>query len=305
MRFINLRTRAEESLSFPSVLCIGNFDGVHLGHRQLVDSVLEKARILKQKYPEIVSGAWFFDSNFYKHTAEIFTIDEKLDIFASLGLDYAIIANFNEIKNTSPEDFVRQILQNDCKCVFAVCGENFRFGTKASGSANDLVEIMNGNAEIVTLLTDCERVVSSTYIRELLANGDIENANRLLSSNYSLISCVVHGKALGRKLGIPTINQFSEDKELILKNGIYCTKCTIDGELYYGVTNVGIRPTVDATDQKNIETHLIGYDGDCYDKLVKVEFLSRLRDEIKFDSVDELRLQIQKDLINTKKYFKI
>lgn len=306
MKFINLKTRTEENaILFPSVLCVGNFDGVHIGHRQLVEEVRKQVPALKKAYPNIVSGAWFFDSTSYKHAPEIYTLDEKLDAFESLGLDYAVIADFDEMKYMSPEEFVAQILRKECQCVFAVCGENFRFGSKAAGSASDLARLMQGNADIVTLLTDEEKIVSSTYIRELLSNGDIENANRLLDSRYSLTAPIVHGKALGRTLGLPTINQFSEDKNLILKSGIYCTVCTIDGKKFYGVTNVGIRPTVNDSEIKNIETHIIDYSGDCYGKLVKVEFVSRLRDEIKFTSLDELKSQILSDINNTKKYFKI
>lgn len=299
-----MKTKAEEALlSRPSVLCIGNFDGVHLGHRQLVASVLDKYQKLKNEYTDLVSGAWFFDSNFYKSTVEIYSIDEKLDAFASLGLDYAIIADFDEMKSLVPTAFVNDILKHECKCVHAVCGENFRFGAKASGDSNSLIELMNGAATVVPLLSFEDYIVSSTYIRALLAAGNISLANNLLGSNYSISEIVVHGKALGRKLGIPTINQNIQNKNLILKNGIYSTVCTVDGVEYYGVTNVGVRPTVEKTDRKNIETFLIDFDGNCYGKQVKVEFISRVRDEMKFETVDALKSQIQKDIDFTKKYF--
>ena len=133
--------------------------------------------------------------------------------------------------------------------------------------------------------------------------GNIVQANSLLGKNYSICETVIHGKALGRKLGIPTINQNVSEKRLILKNGIYATICTIDGKQYRGVTNVGIRPTVDDNGLQNIETHIIDFDGDCYDKIVKVEFISRIRDEMKFDSVDSLKSQILKDISATICFF--
>ena len=301
MRFINLKTKLEERfVSQPTILCIGNFDGVHLGHRQLVDAVLEKYFILKKTYPDIVCGAWFFDSNFYKNTNEIYSLNEKLDVFASLGLDYAIIADFEEMKCLSPVDFAHKILQEQCKCIHAVCGENFRFGSKAMGDSHSLLELMNGNATIVPLLTKGDTVISSTYIRSLLSFGNIEQTNILLANNYSITEVVVYGKQLGRKLGLPTINQNITSKQLILKNGIYATVCTIDNKQYYGVTNVGTRPTVDNNDQKNIETHIINFQDDCYGKKVKVEFIARLRDEIKFNNVDDLKHQIKQDIIATK-----
>ena len=306
MRFINLKTKAEVcSISQPTILCIGNFDGVHLGHRQLVDAVLDKHIAFKKAHPCVASGAWFFDSNFYKNTDEIYSLNEKLDVFASLGLDYAIIADFEEMKSLSPTDFVYQILQEQCKCIHAVCGENFRFGAKAMGDSNALFELMNGNATIISLLTKDNTVISSTYIRSLLACGDIEQVNILLANNYSITETVVYGKQLGRTLGLPTVNQNINSKKLILKNGIYATICIIDDKQYYGVTNIGTRPTVDNNDQKNIETHIIDFHDDCYGKEVKVEFVARLRDEIKFNNIDDLKHQIQQDIASTKQFFKI
>ena len=305
MRFIDLKTRVEATfISSPTVLCIGDFDGVHLGHRQLVASVLQQINTLKNEHPNVVSGAWFFDSNTYKAAREIYTIEEKLNVFASLGLDYAIIADFDEMKSLPPENFVYDVLQSKCNCIHAVCGENFRFGAKAAGNSNALKSMMNGNATVVPLLSvDGDKIISSTYIRELLAEGNIKKANSLLGENYTVYETVIHGKALGRTLGIPTINQNVQSKQFILKNGIYSTICTVEGKKYFGVTNVGVRPTVDDDGHKNMETYIIGFDGDCYDKMVKVEFLHRVRDEMKFDSLDALKTQIQKDINATIHYF--
>ena len=304
MKFINLKTGVEElSISRPTVLCIGNFDGVHLGHRQLVNEVLEKYESLKFTHPSVITGAWFFDSNFYKNTPEIYSLNEKLEVFGALGLEYAIIADFNEMKSLSPIDFVHQVLQNECKCIHAVCGENFRFGAKAAGDSKMLLKLMDNQASIISLLTEDDNIISSTYIRSLLSNGEIEKANNLLSANYSIREMVVHGKKLGRKIGIPTINQNIKSKNLILKSGIYSTICTIDNQTYYGVTNVGTRPTVDNNGCKNIETYIIDFDDDCYNKNVKLEFVYRIRDEIKFESIDKLKSQIQQDILTTKRFF--
>lgn len=304
MKFINLKSRAAEAfLPCQTVLCIGNFDGVHLGHRQLVDTVITTYERLKQDNADIVTGAWFFDTNFYKTNQEIYTIDEKLEVFASLGLDYAIVADFNDMKSLSPDVFVNDVLRGECHCIHAVCGENFRFGAFASGDAEALSRLMDGNVTVVPLLSTNDAVISSSYIRSLLNGGYIERANYLLSRNYSISESVIHGKALGRKLGIPTINQNVHNKKLILKNGIYATVCYIDGQKHFGVTNVGVRPTVEETDTKNVETYIIDFNGDCYGKTVKLEFIHRIRDEMKFQSVDALVAQIQKDIEQTKKYF--
>ena len=305
MKFINLKTKIEVcSISEPTVLCLGNFDGVHLGHRQLVNAVLQEYSSLKNSHPTLKSGAWFFDSTFYKNTDEIYSLNEKLETFASLGLEYAIIADFNEMKSLSPTDFVVEVLQNQCKCIHAVCGENFRFGSKAAGDSVLLCKLMKNSATVVPLLTKDNTIISSTYIRSLLLNGDIEKSNALLSANYSITEKVVYGKQLGRTLGLPTINQNIESKNLILKNGIYATICTIDNKKFYGVTNIGTRPTVETNKDKNIETHIIDFNGDCYGKTVKIEFISRIRDEMKFNSLEELKAQIQKDVTTTISFFK-
>lgn len=306
MRFINLKTGADEAfISRPAVLCIGDFDGVHLGHRQLVASVLQQREIMKSEYPTIACGAWFFDSTSYKGADGIYSIKEKLETFASLGLDYALIADFDEMKSLTPEEFVNDVLKDLCKCVHAVCGENFRFGARASGDCARLCELMGGNVTVVPLLSFDGTVISSTYIRELLSEGEIEKANYLLGGNYSISETVIHGKALGRKIGIPTINQNPENKKLILRSGIYATLCHIDDEIYHGVTNIGTRPTVENTYENNIETHIIGFEGDCYGKRVKTEFVKRVRDEMRFESVDALKAQIQKDIEFTKVLFNI
>lgn len=305
MRFINLKTKTEEiCINQPTVLCLGNFDGVHIGHRQLVDAVLKEHNALISSNLNVLSGAWFFDSNFYKNTDEIYSLDEKLNVFASLNLDYAIIADFNDMKSLSPSDFVNIVLKEQCHCIHAVCGENFRFGAKAAGNSQALLQLMNNNATIVPLLTKDDNIISSTYIRFLLSNGDIQKANTLLSANYSITEMVVYGKQLGRKLGIPTINQNIESKNLILKNGIYATLCTLDNKKYYGVTNIGIRPTVDNNGHKNIETHIIDFQDDCYGKIIKVEFIARIRDEMKFDNIDALKSRITQDINLTKEFFK-
>ena len=306
MRIIDLKTKSQVySLSYPTVLCIGDFDGVHLGHRQLVYSVIDKYRDLKNSFENLSTGTWFFDNNPFKTDDEIFSIDEKLDTFASLGLDYAIVVDFNEVCNLSPKAFVDDILVKKCNSIHAVCGENFRFGAKAAGSSSDLMNLMNGNATVVPLLSEGSdnTVVSSTYIRSLLINGDIEKANCLLGSNYSIDEEVVHGKALGRTIGIPTINQNVTAKKLILKNGIYATLCHFDGKKYMGVTNIGVRPTVEDSNHKNVETYIIDFNGDCYGKSIKVEFISRIRDEMKFDSIEALKNQILKDIEETKRIF--
>ena len=301
MKFINLKTKSEETkILSPFVLCLGNFDGVHLGHRQLIKEAVK----FKNDHPNVKCGAWLFENLSSKSAKPIFSTEQKLEAFSKLGLDYAFIADFHSVRSLSPEVFVNEVLKSECRCVHAICGENFRFGAKASANAHDLVSLMGKNATVVPLLKSDGEVVSSTLIRSLLELGEIEKANLLLGDCYSVCEPVLHGKALGRTLGIPTINQSLPDDRLILKGGIYATVCYIDKKKYTGVTNVGVRPTVEDSTAKNIETHIIGFSDDCYGKRVKTEFYTRIRDEIKFSSVDELKDQITKDIDTVKEYFK-
>ena len=297
MKFINLKTYCEETeIISPLVLCLGNFDGVHLGHRQLI----KEAVSFKNCRSDVKCGAWLFENLSSKSVSPIFSTEQKLEVFAKLGLDYALLADFDSLRSLSPESFVNDVLRAECHCIHAICGENFRFGARASADASDLVSLMDGNATVVPLFKIDGETVSSTAVRELLKNGEIAKANTLLGDNYCICEPVLHGKALGRKLGFPTVNQ-DPPKAFLLKSGIYATRCFVGGKRYMGVTNVGLRPTVEDSNAQNVETHIIDFSGDCYGKSVKIEFLSRIRDEMKFSSVDELKDQIAKDIDVAKK----
>lgn len=297
MKFINLKTYCEESkIISPLVLCLGNFDGVHLGHRQLIKEAVK----FKNDRPDVKCGAWLFENLSSKSFSPIFSTEQKLEVFAKLGLDYALLADFDTLRSLSPVSFVNNVLRTECNCLHAICGENFRFGARASADASDLVSLMDGNATVVPLFKIDGETVSSTAVRELLKSGEIEKANVLLGDSFYICEPVLHGKALGRKLGFPTINQ-NPPQAFLLKSGIYATRCFVGDKHYMGVTNVGLRPTVENSSAQNVETHIIDFSGDCYGKSVRIEFLSRIRDEIKFSSVDELKDQISKDIDAAKK----
>ena len=304
MKLIELKTKSPKSfMASRFVLCLGNFDGVHLGHRQLIEETVKLCQQLKKTDPDVACGAWLFDDNSYKSVPQIFSTAQKLEAFEQLGLEYAFVADFDKMKGLSPEEFVNGVLKSDCHCIHAVCGENFRFGAKASANASQLVSLMDGNATVVPLFKQNGEVISSTLIRSLLESGEIEKANPLLGYSFYICEPVLHGKALGRTIGIPTINQSLPCDPFALCGGIYATKTYINGEWYPSVTNVGVRPTVESTLCKNAETHVIGFSGDCYGTRIRVEFLSRLRDEVRFSSIDELKEQISKDINSALEYF--
>ena len=309
MKVIDLRSVTECEPPKKTVLCLGNFDGVHLGHRRLIDETVRKTEYLRGADKDIKSGAWFFNRSPFEiingtalpHLADL---EQKLRLFADMGLDVAFVYDFEDIGGYSPELFVDEILKKECGCVFAVCGYNFRFGRDAHGNAETLKELMNGNAEIVEKVVSGERSISSSLIRNLISEGNIEEANALLGRNYSFCAEVVHGKQLGRKLGIPTINQNIPEGMAKPKNGIYISQTVIDGKKYGSVSNFGYRPSVTDNPFINCETYILNFKGNLYGKNVRVEFIKRLRGEKKFDSVDALKSQINEDIRQTEKYFK-
>jgi riboflavin kinase/FMN adenylyltransferase len=308
MTVIDLHTLRTASPPNSSVICLGNFDGVHIGHQKLIEATVQKKEELSQKQSGVKSGACFFRRapiEFILNKQLPILTDEyaKLEIFAALGLDYAFILDFKEVGQLSPAEFVSEILLKELNCIFAVCGYNFRFGKGASGTAETLFELMERKAFIVDEVLWGSQKVSSSEIRRLISEGEIERANSLLGRNFSINEKVVHGKQLGRTLGIPTVNQPVGNRFPLLKNGIYVSRTLIDGIWFPSVSNFGVRPSVEDGNSINCETHIIGYDGDLYEKRLKVEFIHRLRDEKKFADIEALKAQIEKDISDTKKYF--
>lgn len=310
MKIVDLISGAEsrELFSAPLVLALGCFDGVHIGH---ADILRQTVAIARQK--GIKSAVWTFDDKLtgvlsrVKNAPCITTTEEKLAQIRSLGIDYAMLVDFAQVRSLSPEVFVRDVLCRDCACVYAVCGFNFRFGAEAKGDGEDLVRLMRengGDGIIVPPIMYGTKVVSSTLVRECISKGDMESAARLLGRGFSIDFPVVKGNQLGRKIGIPTINQDFPSDHIIPKNGIYACLCDVDGSSYLGVANVGCRPTVSRGGIKiNCETHIINYSGLLYDKRIKVVFYHRLRDEKKFDSLDSLRAAINVDIASAREYF--
>lgn len=288
-----------------TIVCLGNFDGVHIGHRAL----LQRANKMRSSDP-MLSHASIAVFCFREHPAEFLgnprtrlgSAEQKKHAFAEEGMDCLILAEFSDLKDLSPKDFVKDILCARCNCVAAVCGFNYRFGHLGSGTAAELKHLLPAPVAIVEEITENGKTVSSSLIRSLLAQGDVQTAARLLRHPYSFVSRVLHGKQLGRTLGFPTINQSFPHGLQVPLYGVYVTECTTDGACYRGVSNVGVRPTVDQNDTVNCETYLLDFSGDLYGKEVTVAFLEFLRPEQKFASVDALREQIEKDIIRARKY---
>jgi riboflavin kinase/FMN adenylyltransferase len=294
------------------VLALGNFDGVHLAHGTLFSHAARKADERARTVAPTASAAFCFEppsSCYFGLTGEcLSTLEEKLSLFKSYNLDYVLLADFSKLRNLTAEEFVHRVLVGACHTVHAVCGFHYRFGKGGSGNADTLGALLGKQGVSVIapqslILNDQDVLISSTAIRAALTQGDVVLAQRMLGRPYSLTAPIVSGKRLGRTLGIPTANQNVPSDKLMPKSGIYISRVHLEGEVFGGVTNVGRRPTVDGTDAPiNCETHILGLDRDLYGKTVTVEFLHRLRDEQRFESVEALKTAIEQDIASAHTY---
>ena len=275
---------------------LGCFDGVHIGHAALLRAACDAAA-KNGSAPAV----WTFAAPPFPNRAkQLTTLTEKLSLFAGYGIRYAILFDFADVRDLSPDDFIHRILIGQSRIVSCVCGFNFRFGKDAAGTSAHLVSGFEGYGYSVSVQPAVSldgSTVSSTRIRSLLSVGDTMTAAHCLGRWHSLTLPVVHGKELGRTIGVPTLNQNPPSEMQIPANGTYASFVSVDGKTYPAVTNIGMRPTVDRNVQiPNAETHIIGYSGTLYDRDVTVAFRRRLRDEIRFDSLEALRTQITRDI---------
>ncbi len=287
------------------VLCLGNFDGVHLAHRALMNTAL---KLREHRSPDAACGVFCFDppsSDYFSKNppAHLTTLSQKLRRFADEGMELAFVASFEALRDLTPERFLTEILRDFCHCVGGVCGFNHHFGRGGKGTPSLIREILDIPVEVQDPILYEDETVSSSRIRACLQDGRVEEATTLLTLPYSVCSTVLHGKALGRKWGFPTLNQAFPAGALIPRHGVYVTDCTLpNGKKLRGITNVGSRPTVDQAASVNCETHLLDFDGSLYGEEITVEFLHFVRPEMRFDSQDALKEQIARDLQTAKEY---
>ncbi len=277
------------------VLALGFFDGVHVAHRDLLLKGKEAA-----KKSGLSFGVFTFksDGRIKAGAKRLYDDREKAELFETLGADFTVFADFGAIGGCTPRDFVKKILVGELCCITCVAGFNFRFGKGASAGASELLGYMQecGCDAIICdeITADDGSTLSATGIRRLIEEGRTEEANMLLGSPYYIKGRVLHGRADGRKLGFPTANLEIGEGKIVPRLGVYRTAVAIDGRIYSAVTNIGRCPTF-MGESTRLEAHLIGFDGNLYDKEIKVYILGFLRDERKFGSLDELKAQINLD----------
>lgn len=281
-------------------LAIGNFDGMHLGHQALLKLLVSTAQ-KQQLQPAVMTfephpREFFIPQN---APARLSSLREKLEYFKEVGVQKVLICRFNQaFAGISAQDFMQKILIDALNAHTILVGEDFRFGAKRQGDVQHLIHAGFELNPLPKVQVGGARV-SSTLVREALANGELTQAQLLLGRPYSISGKVVHGAKRGRQLGYPTANVHMRHERPAL-TGVYAVK--LDG--LQAVANLGVRPTIEGVPKLMLEVHVLNFDGNLYDKHVHVEFLHKIRDEMKFESLDALKAQIAKDIIVATDYFK-
>ena len=299
------RIRPVSAPPAPAVLCLGNFDGVHLAHVAL----LEQSKALKDtlnasgEYGNVLCGAFCFfcpSGDYFlppdTTPTHLTTLKERIHALKELGADLIWLCDFAAVRDLPAEDFI-ELLQSSCLCVGAICGYNHRFGQGAKGTPALLIRRFGAErAFVIPPLMLGDAPISSTRIRACLREGNVEEAALLLGRPYALQSRVIHGKSLGNTWGFPTANQVFPADRLIPAFGVYAMRCHTPMGIYLGVANVGLRPTVEDPGRVNCETYLVDFSGNLYGHRIKVEFLKFLRPEQKFESAEALVAAIRRDV---------
>ena len=288
------------------VVALGFFDGVHRGHASLIEMAKKRAKELGLS-PAVMS----FDTHpdalvFHKTVPLVNSLQDRQEIFhRCFCIQDVILAHFDENMMHMPWDvFVEDYLVRELRASHLVCGYDFRFGAQGIGNADLLQEKcrqLGLGLDVMPQVTLEGIRVSSTHIRMLIEKGDMEGAQRFLGHPHCLSGTVIHGKALGRTIGIPTANLLIPENVLVPAYGVYATKVALpDGTEKIAVTNVGVRPTVEDTSIATVEPWILDYNGDLYGQTIRVDFMKRIRGEIKFSGLEELRQEIFRNAQETR-----
>lgn len=285
----------------PLCVALGFFDGVHLGHRRIIEDAVKYAdnKLVPTIFTFSIDSVDEKFPNKKMHSKNIITQDQKLELFREMGIKKLYMPVFDEIKNIEATDFIEDVLVKNLNAKALVCGEDFKFGKNRVGDVNLLKSRLSAEDIDVcvpkNIISDGSKI-SSTQIREYIKEGNISLANKLLGYDYNVYSYVVYGLKLGRQIGFRTVNQIFEDNILVPRYGVYSTVTHIEGKSYKSISNIGVRPTIDNSCYPICETHILGIDKNLYGEKIKVEFSDFIRSEVKFNSIEELKEQISKDV---------
>jgi riboflavin kinase/FMN adenylyltransferase len=295
---IIIENTTEFQIEGRSAVAIGKFDGVHLGHRMLLEKITE------QKQNGYQAVVFTFDTSaaafFCGEDKELTTKREKRRIFEKMGIDILIEFPLNkETAATEPEDFVSTYLVAQMHAAYICAGTDLSFGRKGAGNYELLQRMASAGGYRVELI-DKVRIggeeVSSTRVRDAVRAGQMEEAAEMLGTPYRISGRVVHGKQLGRTLGMPTANLTPEPDKLMPPNGVYYSRMILGENSYRSISNIGCKPTVSDKQEMGVETYLYDFEGNIYDTDVSVELLAFRRPEMKFENVESLRAQMEKDI---------
>ena len=293
-----IENTTEFHLEYKSAVALGKFDGIHLGHRRLLD------RVLEQKKRGLQTVVFTFDTSaasfFGGETKELSTREEKRDMFSRLGIDVLIEFPLNrETAATDPADFVTRYLAAQMQTAYLCAGADISFGRGGAGDYALLADYAGNcgyRVELIDKVCVDGEEVSSTRVRQAVRAGEMEKVSFMLGSPYRVSGKVVHGRQLGRKLGMPTANLLPDERKLLPPNGVYYSRAELGEKSYRGISNVGYKPTVSEDKILGVETYLYDFEGEVYDRDMTVELLAFRREERAFGRVEALRRQIEADV---------
>ncbi len=295
--FNNIQSYSPEK---ESILTIGTFDGVHIGHHKILTKLVEESK--KNNLSSLIMTFFPHPRMVLQKSQEIKmidTIDEKIHLFEKTGVDNLIIQPFDEnFSKIRAKEFVEEILVKKLKIKHIIIGYDHRFGKDREASVDDLKKFGLNYMFTVEEIAAQEIhsiAISSTKIRNAILKGEIKKCNEYLGRNFMLTGEVVHGDGLGKKINFPTANiEIAETYKIIPKNGVYLVKAIINSEIYFGMMNIGVRPTIGGKN-KSLEIHFFNFKDNIYNKTISVEIICKIRDEEEFSSIDELKIQLKKD----------
>lgn len=293
-----IENKTEFNLQGKSAVAIGKFDGIHLGHRKLLD------RVLEQKNQGLSTVVFTFDTSaayfFGGEEKTLSTKEEKREAFARMGIDVLIEFPLNrETAATEPVEFISRYLAGQMQTAYLCAGQDVSFGKGGTGDYALLARSAKDygyQVELIDKVNVDGEEVSSTRVREAVRAGRMEEASRMLGAPYSVSGRVVHGRRLGRTMGMPTANLIPAEGKLLPPNGVYYARGIVEGKVYRAISNVGYKPTVSKERIMGIETYFYDFDGEIYDSEIQVELLAFRRREQTFDNVEALRRQIAEDV---------